>query len=256
MSSFPTHIQRLIDNGYRFKFGDYIGDAFDIVKQEIGPFAGFTVIFIIAQSIGSAIPVVGDLAISLFVTPCMMAGLYLYARRVDERRPREFGTFFDGFQYWKELIVIAAIEFALFFAFGLLMFLVLGLSTDFILSPENILLSDPSFSGTQTLLIFALLIPVIYLSVAWAFAPLLVLFEGMRGWEAMEASRQILTRSWFSMFGLMIVSGIIAALGVLGLVIALLFTIPVALVIVYTAYRDIVGVERSSQDKIIDHFVI
>lgn len=254
--AFPPHIQRLIDTGYRFNFGDYISRSFDIVKQEIGPFAGFILIYAIAQGIANAVPIIGGLATSLFVNPCMVAGLYLYARRVDDREPREFGNFFDGFQHWKELVVVALVQFALGMALMTVIILLFGLPSTFLFQREYIFSYETGFSTSQILLVFVLMLPVIYLSVAWIFAPLLVIFHGMRGWEALEASRQIISRNWFSMFGLLIVAGIIGILGILGLVIALLFTIPVAMVIVYTSFRDIVGIERKEQDEILDHFIV
>ena len=51
-----------------------------------------------------------------------------------------------------------------------------------------------------------LLLPAIYLSVAWAFALPLVVDKRMQFWPALELSRKVVTRVWFEAFILMVIA--------------------------------------------------
>jgi hypothetical protein len=50
------------------------------------------------------------------------------------------------------------------------------------------------------------IIPGIYLQVAWAFAIALVADKRLEFWGAMELSRKVVTRVWFRIFGLLLIS--------------------------------------------------
>lgn len=62
-------------------------------------------------------------------------------------------------------------------------------------------------------------------------------------WEAMEASRKIVSKEWFSIFGFIIVLGLINLCGFLCLGVGLLFTVPMTSCAAYAAYADVVGVD-------------
>jgi len=49
-------------------------------------------------------------------------------------------------------------------------------------------------------------VPGIYLTVAWVFSVPLVTDQRLEFWSAMELSRKVVTRVWFEVFGLLIVS--------------------------------------------------
>jgi hypothetical protein len=51
-----------------------------------------------------------------------------------------------------------------------------------------------------------LILPGIYLFIAWIFSVPLVADKGMEFWSAMELSRKVVTRVWFEMFGLVLVA--------------------------------------------------
>lgn len=62
----------------------------------------------------------------------------------------------------------------------------------------------------------------------------------------MEASRKIITKNWFSMFGFILILGVINIAGILSLIIGLLFTAPLTECAMIAAYEDIVGFNLSS----------
>ena len=51
-----------------------------------------------------------------------------------------------------------------------------------------------------------LILPAVYLTVAWAFALPLVADKKMSFWPAMELSRKVVTRVWFEAFGLLLIA--------------------------------------------------
>ena len=103
------------------------------------------------------------------------------------------------------------------------------------LSPADI----PALSGMAILGIMLGVIPMTYLSISWVFALALVIDQGLGPWTAMEVSRRVVGRRWFSMFGLVICAGILALLGVIGLFIGVFFTIPLAYGSILYAYEDL-----------------
>jgi uncharacterized membrane protein len=85
------------------------------------------------------------------------------------------------------------------------------------------------------------MIPLTYFAVAWTFAYTLVIDQGLGPWTALEVSRRVITKHWFSMFGLMICASILALLGLVGLVVGFFFTLPLALGSILYAYEDLCG---------------
>jgi len=92
------------------------------------------------------------------------------------------------------------------------------------------------------------LAPGIYLLVAWClFTPLLILDKGLDFWEAMECSRRVVTRHWWPCFGLLLLSILALAGGVLALVIGLLVALPWVTAATVVAYEEIFGTPRVRQ---------
>ena len=69
--------------------------------------------------------------------------------------------------------------------------------------------------------LFLLILPGIYLTVAYAFAVPLMLDKGLSPWESLEASRKAVTHRWFSVFGTAIVVyllGILLTITLVGMI--------------------------------------
>lgn len=91
------------------------------------------------------------------------------------------------------------------------------------------------------------LLPGIYLSVAYAFAPILMIEKGMGVWESLEASRKAVTAYWWRFLFLNLTIGLLAVLGALT-IIGAIWVMPVVLIalgLVYTATFDEPAVESS-----------
>ena len=95
----------------------------------------------------------------------------------------------------------------------------------------------------MTLLIFVgyvlLIVPGIYLSVAYLFALPLLVQEQMGIVEALEVSRKALTHCWFNVFGLLLVLALINGLAAVPLGIGLIWSVPLTVVSIGLAYRKI-----------------
>jgi hypothetical protein len=87
------------------------------------------------------------------------------------------------------------------------------------------------------------ILPGIYLGVGYVFALPLVIDKKMEFWPAMEVSRRVVHRHWWSIFALVIVSGLIAGAGFLVCGVGALVTVPVATASLMCAYEDLFGPE-------------
>jgi uncharacterized membrane protein len=90
-----------------------------------------------------------------------------------------------------------------------------------------------------TIGVFCLIIPGIYLGVAYAFAHILAVDKGLEFWTALETSRKVITRNWWPMFGLLLLAIPVYILGALALGVGLLVAIPVVLGAIAYAYEDL-----------------
>jgi uncharacterized membrane protein len=204
-NEFEAKYNKLLSEGYEFKYADYIKKGFDIFKKNPGNFIAFIlVMFVINLGLG-LIPVAGSIA-ALLINPCMYAGLILVARKMDRGESTEFGDFFSGFNYFTQLFVGSLIV-GIFVAIGMIF----------------------------------LVIPGIYLAVAWSFFSLFIIFANKEFWPAMEYSRKLINKEWFAFLGFFIILILINLAGAICLGVGLLVTIPATLIAVFAAYDDIVG---------------
>ena len=75
-----------------------------------------------------------------------------------------------------------------------------------------------------------LVLPGIYLSVAYSFAPYLIVERNMGVWEALETSRKAITAYWWRYFGLMLVLVLLFIIGSIPLLIGLIWVIPIMVI--------------------------
>ena len=88
-----------------------------------------------------------------------------------------------------------------------------------------------------------LIIPGIYLSLAYMFAVPLVVEKNLGIWDAMETSRKAVTSHWFKLFFLFLIMSVILIISALPFGIGLIWTYPMMVAMMGVMYRDIFGVE-------------
>jgi hypothetical protein len=87
----------------------------------------------------------------------------------------------------------------------------------------------------------ACVLPGIYLGVAWRLTLPIIIDKRLGFWDAMEVSRKVLTRCWWSFFLFLIVCALINFCGLLLCVIGLLFTAPLTMLALTFLYEDLFG---------------
>ena len=97
-----------------------------------------------------------------------------------------------------------------------------------ILSLGAILVYIMTFIG-----LLLLILPGIYLSIAYMFALPLIADKQMGVWEAMEYSRKTVTKHWFKVFGLMFLLSLLVLVAIIPVGLGLIWAIPLMFVTIY-----------------------
>ena len=118
-------------------------------------------------------------------------GNFIVSAKLLQGQTPEFRDFFSGFQYFLPLLLLS---------------LVAGL-----------------FIGIGTIL---LIIPGVYLAVAYLFASYLVVDRRLDFWPAMELSRRTVNPRWFGYFAFVLLLALLNLAGAIALGLGLLVTIP------------------------------
>jgi uncharacterized membrane protein len=222
MSSFSSD---LTNRDYEVKIGYYFSRGWEIFKAKAPLFVLFTLLLVVIQGVISVLPfplgagggedAPGGGILSFvysILTPVLSAGYYIVAFQLARGRTAEFNDFFQGFNKFLPIFLTALVSGVLTFI-GLL-FLVL---------------------------------PGIYLIVAYLFAQPFVIDKNADFWQAMETSRKLITKKWFSFFVLLLALFFLNLGGAILLGIGLLVTIPLSVCIVAAAYEDIVGLNSVAE---------
>lgn len=262
MSEFSNgKIERIINEGYDFRLGDYISQGFNIVQKNLGGYILFTLAMFVILAVVNFIPIVGTILNQFILGPALTVGAYLVANKIRKGESTEFSDFFKGFDFVRPLALTALAIFVITMI-AMLPFIFLGGGME-LFSWYMELLKDPmGMQGTTpdfsfSFVSFLLLIPVIYVGVAYSWAYKFVVFYNMSFWEAMEASRRIITKKWFLIFVFLVIAGIIAGLGILLLCVGILFTFPAYLCMNFSAFADVTRLdeEGDEMDEIERHLV-
>ena len=91
-----------------------------------------------------------------------------------------------------------------------------------------------------------LVLPGLYLMMAYMYAMPLIVEKKMSVWQALETSRKAITRVWFRFFGLLMLLSLINMLGILTLGIAWIWTIPWSILAMSMVYVKIFGAEAQT----------
>ncbi|MCB1616954.1 MAG: DUF975 family protein, partial [Pseudomonadales bacterium] len=91
-----------------------------------------------------------------------------------------------------------------------------------------------------------LILPGIYLSIAYSMAMPLVAEKNLGPWEALETSRKAISKRWFTVFGLWLVLGIAVFISMIPLGIGLIWTMPMMMIAYGIVYRNMFGCEAET----------
>lgn len=257
-------LQRILEENYEFKFGDYISKGFNILGKNMGGFVGASLIFFIITSLAGAlsnvVPFLGNILSSYILGPALLVGFFIVARKVDTGDRHEFNDFFGGFQYIGPLI-LATVVTTLISLLAAIPFILVNMGSldamiGMITDQQNIMEYFGDFRNNFAPWSLILLLFPIYFGVAYAWSSMFIVFHKLSFWDAMEASRIMITKKWFIYFIFSIVVGIIAVAGMLGLCIGMLFTFPAAMAMNYAAFADATQLDlEDGEMDIADHLI-
>ncbi|VAW96028.1 hypothetical protein MNBD_GAMMA21-2227 [hydrothermal vent metagenome] len=224
-----------IENGlagnYQFNFGEVFSEAWQLTSGFKGTFWLAVLIFfaiyigisivaaIITSLLGTLIPslefaiffeVIVNLILSFIIMPIQM-GLFIIGIRRAMGESSEASSIMS---HYSKII-------PLFLTYLLMMVMVL-------------------------LGLLLLVLPGIYLMMAYYFALPLVAEKGMSPWQALETSRKTITHRWFSFFFFGIIVSLIALVATLPLMIGLIWAMPMLLIAYAIIYRNMFGINKET----------
>jgi hypothetical protein len=244
-------LQNNLANGYEVKIGDYISRGYEIFKENMGAYIGYTVLYFLITMVVNFIPFLNILS-SLVISPCLVFGFHLVSKQISQDNTiPPFNTFFNGFNSAGKLIVISLIMFVVFLVCIMPFLISVGISIFALRDSSSTEIFAAIIAGPLPILGVGLLV-IVYCSVSWVFASLVAVFHNKESWAAMEISRKVVSKNWFMVLLFLIVVGIIVAVGVLLMGIGLIFTLPLGMCSLYAAFEDIFGLpeEEKSIDEI------
>jgi hypothetical protein len=232
----------VLERDYDLDIGSCISRGWELVKNNFGVLVGAVAVFMLCELvIGglSVIPIIGALfsLANLFVVGPLMGGTYYLVLKVIRGRPAEIGDIFAGFKLRLVHLMLA--------------YLVTLLISGVLAIPGAIMMGIPLFlmighhqmdGGSMALAIlglFVALIPLIYLTTSWLFSLPLVIDKQLDFWPAMQTSRKVVHKHWWTVFALLIVCALVNMVGVCACYVGIFFTTPIIFAAMMYAYEDL-----------------
>jgi hypothetical protein len=218
--------------GYEVDIGGTISRGWALYKANFGICVGATFLVLLCQQAAGFIPILG-IILSLMVQGPLMAGLYNFFIRLVRGETPGIGDAFTGFgqgfwRYCGTFLLMILLVYVWFIPLGVVAIFVPANTTAFIVAMLTLGLIG--------------LAGAVYVGVAFIFAMALSADLQLGPWDALRVSRRVVSKRWFSLFGLAILAGLLSALGILGCFIGIIFTMPILFVVTMLAYEDIFGV--------------
>lgn len=225
-------IEEALSRGYDFQIGELLGESWQRVKGTKGIIMGGFLVFYAVMMAASfvlggvlgvfgalnespAAMIIGQLVIGILssaVAYPFMAGINMIGIRRAADQALNFNEIFSHFGRTLPLVITAVVMMLLIYL-GMLL----------------------------------LLIPGLYLAVAYMLAIPLVVERGLSPWQALEASRKAISQHWFKVFGLFLLLGLISMISAIPLGIGLIWSIPLFVIAMGVLYRTIFGVLPAAQ---------
>lgn len=277
-------INCLANEGYEFRTGQYIQEGFAIYKKNASSFIGFLLVTTAIYVICGITPAfIGSVLYSIILSPVLSVGNYIVSHKISKRQHTEFGDFFKGFNYLPQLVLLnlaITVIFIILFSPTIIEMYQSGIVDwylDFLKNPLEPPTDLPPVSEKTGMIILLNLIPVIYLSNAYSWASLFVVFHDMNFWEALESSRKVISKRWLTVFMLFltlfsfvlvayvpttIVTIASPAIGVflmMAFVIALICLSPAFYAILYVSFASVTELheaeDEDEDEDIFNHFI-
>ena len=244
-----------------------ISDGWNLVSRHMGYYILGGVVAVLIGMAAGIIPFAGAILNSLIISPCFAASAVFISWQISKGIAwTDFGDIFKGFNFVGPMFVSTIIQAIVSGALIVLCFynyipqlkdfFELTQSTDIYNNKAAIEALARQFFNTETLLLFVLLtLALMLLSIIWAFKNHFIVIYNLKGWEAMEMSRKITTHNIIPLLGLFFMLGIIIIISALPCGIGLLFSVPLSITAVYSAFAQITECDVTEIDHEMFDFV-
>ncbi len=261
-SAEPTvTVRAAAGRGYSLSVFDTLSRGWAIVLRRFWLTVGATTLLVLLTGLLSSIPVAG-VVVTFALNLVFVAGAYWIMLRVGRDEPAGPGDLFAGFtRAFQPLLVLTfvttvALRVLTLFALGPLLWqlhaggaldagelarVALGgdpFSELLVLVVEKGLGATLAAHGPALLALPVLMVPLLYFSVAWMFAPLLVIDRGIAPVEALALSRRAASRRWFRLFFLHLAFFPLAIAGLLFFGVGLFVVLALSLASFAAAYEQ------------------
>lgn len=214
-------VENAIAGNYDFAIGDLIKEAWNTIDGHKGTiWLGCILYAIIVGALAAFFEVIGSGSmgkkvlfqiIQTAVSMPLMAGLYMMGVKIVAKVPVTAGEVVAYFNQFLNLAIAGVLIYVL---------VIIG--------------------------VIFLILPGIYLGVAYGMALPLIVEKNMKPWEAMETSRKAITHHWFKIFGLYFVLVLIMMLAMIPLGLGLIWVVPLMIVAYGVLYTKMFGYGNAS----------
>lgn len=244
-----SKIEDITTYGYQFDLGRYMSTGWNNFKQEAGSYIGFTILYFIIAVVIAFIPFANILSSAIQYT--LVAGLFIFTRNMLNGR-ETFGDFFTGFNSFGQIILFWLV--LLLFLMPAIVIFILYLipadvfteiisgnpDTDYIAELLGTMFTERM--GSIVYLYIFLMLYIFYIYISYSFTLIFIVDRGMSFWDAMESSRKVIAKNFFSFLGMYIILFLLMAIGtVVSCGLGVLVLLPYLYNVIFAAYDDIVG---------------
>ena len=219
----------------------WLGRSYWHFKQNPFAWIGAIVIFIIISMGLSLVPFIGGLALNL-LSPVIMAGIFIGAQEQDNGGDFRVGHLFAGFsQNFGTLVMVGVFYLLFIILIGAVFGGIIGLTTagsamDPNAGPQAIL---NSMGPLGIILVLLALMLIVFVAMAYYYAPILVALDNMSALAAMKMSLNGCLKNWLALLLFGILSFLLLVVGMIPAMLGLLVVIPMLQASIYVSYRDI-----------------
>jgi len=240
----------------RFHFGSFIGRGFDIWKKQAGLYIVFGILFMVISMVVGLIPIIGSIANQLIIAPLLTAGAYIFSHKVDKNDNPKFENFFDATNHAATIIGIYAIYLLCIMLIMVPIGFGMGINVDMLMGDQDAILDFFTDFNPLVLLSF---IPMLFIVLIFTFSTQFAVFYDLSAIDSIKYSAQVFFKHPFMLFFYVIVVGLCAMSGIVGLLICVIVTYSFIFPMMYAAFRYLTQLdvyESEEEDQIVYNTLI
>ena len=240
----------VLTRDFHLNIGDCMSRGWDLMKANFGVAVGVVLLYgfiIIVISLLGMIPCLGFIfsLASMVVSGPLMGGLLYFFIKSSRGQQSGVEDLFSGFKRNFVHLVLAQIVQGILAFVAMLPGITLTGVTLFMMGVRfekgHQLPTEAALAGCAVLLVTAF-VPLIYLSVRWAFTLPLVVDRKMDFWQAIVTSWKVVGKHWWKTFAFVFVTSLINIAGLFCFCLGGLVTGPWMLFAYVNAYEELFGV--------------